>query len=63
MGNPISVDRRHRVCQAVQEGLSCRKAAKGFKISASNAIRWVQLLNTADRSRCACKPDIESRAH
>ena len=45
MGKPISIDLRQRVCQAVQESLSCRQAATRFKISASSAIRWVSLLN------------------
>ena len=45
MGKPISIDLRQRVCQAVQEGLSCREAATQFKISASSAIRWFSLLN------------------
>ena len=45
MGKPISVDLRQRVCQAAQEGLSCRQAAARFKISASSAIRWVSLLS------------------
>lgn len=46
MGKPISLDLRARVCEAVQEGLSCRQAAARFKISASSAIRWVSQLNT-----------------
>ena len=40
MARPISSDLRHRVCSAVAEGRSCRRAAARFKASVSSAIRW-----------------------
>lgn len=37
----ISVDLRHRACEAVTvEGLSCRAAARRFKVGVSSVIRW-----------------------
>jgi len=40
MGKPISTDLRSRVVTAILNGLSCRKAAAQFGVSASSAIRW-----------------------
>ena len=40
MGKPISIDLRSRVVVAISNGLSCRKAAAHFGVSASSAIRW-----------------------
>ena len=40
MGKPISIDLRSRVVAAILNGLSCRKAAVQFDVSASSAIRW-----------------------
>ena len=59
MSKRISVDLHQRVCQAVQEGLSFRLAAARFKVSASSAIRWVSLLNTA--GSCAPRPQCGER--
>jgi transposase len=37
----ISVDLRRRACDAVvSEGLSCREAARRFKVGVSSVIRW-----------------------
>jgi transposase len=37
----ISVDLRQRACEAVTvEGLSCRAAARRFKVGVSSVIRW-----------------------
>ncbi len=46
----ISVDLRHRACDAVVvEGLSCREAARRFKVGVSSVIRWcARLRQTGD---------------
>ncbi|MCK1495393.1 helix-turn-helix domain-containing protein [Bradyrhizobium sp. 180] len=36
----FSVDLRQRVVAAIDGGLSCRRAAERFGISAASAIRW-----------------------
>ena len=37
----ISVDLRRRACEAVLvEGLSCREAARRFKVGVSSVVRW-----------------------
>lgn len=41
MTRPLSDDLRRRVIAAVDGGLSCRTAAKRFRIAASTAIKWV----------------------
>ena len=43
MGQAASVDLRKRVVAEVAAGLSRRQAAARFKVSASSAIRWVEL--------------------
>lgn len=43
MGKARSEDLRARVVAEVAAGLSCRKAAERFKVSAASAIRWTQL--------------------
>jgi transposase len=43
MSKALSLDLRSRVLAAVAGGLSCRKAAERFGVSASSAIRWRQL--------------------
>jgi len=43
MAKPLSFDLRSRVLAAIDGGLSCRKAAEHFKVSASSAIRWSAL--------------------
>jgi transposase len=40
MARPLSIDLRKRVLAAVDGGMSCRKAADRFGVSASSAIRW-----------------------
>ena len=43
---PLSVDLRGRVVSAVgEEGMSCRAAARRFRVSFSSAIRWVAALH------------------
>jgi transposase len=40
MSKALSLDLRTRVLSAIAGGLSCRKAAERFGVSASSAIRW-----------------------
>jgi transposase len=40
MSQALSLDLRSRVLAAIAGGLSCRKAAERFGVSASSAIRW-----------------------
>jgi len=40
MAKALSIDLRERVLAAVDGGMSCRKAADRFGVSASSAIRW-----------------------
>jgi transposase len=40
MAKALSIDLRERVLNAVDGGLSCRRAAERFGVSASSAIRW-----------------------
>ncbi|TPG03863.1 transposase [Sphingomonas oligophenolica] len=40
MGKPLSMDLRSRALAAVDEGLSCRAAARRFGVAASTVIRW-----------------------
>ena len=40
MVKALSIDLRKRVLAAVDGGMSCRKAADRFGVSASSAIRW-----------------------
>ena len=44
MGRSLSRDLRDRVVAAVEGGLSCRRAAARFGVSAASAIRWRQLV-------------------
>lgn len=44
MNRALSRDLRDRVVAAVEGGLSCRRAAERFGISAASAIRWRQLV-------------------
>ena len=43
----LSVDLRQRVVAAIDDGLSCRRAAERFVISAASAIRWRSRLKEA----------------
>jgi transposase len=40
MAKALSVGLRRRVVDSIEQGLSCRKAADRFGVSASSAIRW-----------------------
>jgi transposase len=40
MARALSIDLRERVLAAVDGGMSCRRAADRFGVSASSAIRW-----------------------
>ena len=42
MGKPLSQDLRERVVAFVEDGHSCREAARWFRISASSAVRIMQ---------------------
>jgi len=46
MGRALSRDLRDRVVAAVESGVSCRRAAERFGVSAASAIRWRQLVLT-----------------
>jgi len=43
MPRVLSLDLRERVVAAVDGGMSCRRAAERFGVSAASAIRWRQL--------------------
>ncbi len=40
MGKPLSMDLRSRALAAVDEGMSCRAAARRFGVAAVTVIRW-----------------------
>jgi transposase len=42
MALALSVDLRHRVVAAVEDGMSCRAAAARFGVAPSTAIKWLQ---------------------
>jgi transposase len=49
MAEPLSTDLRQRVVDAVNGGMSRRRAASHFKVGASSAVRWVaRALATGD---------------
>ncbi len=50
MAKALSVDLRRRVIDAIIEGMSCRRAAERFGVSASSAIRWCQQYWTTGRN-------------
>ena len=52
MAHALSMDLRLRVVAAIAGGLSCRRAAERFGVSASSAIRWWQL----KRRQGSCAP-------
>jgi transposase len=52
MSKALSLDLRVRVLAAIAGGLSCRKAAERFGVSASSAIRW----RARERERGDAKP-------
>ena len=50
MRKPYSQDLRDRVIDAVgKDGMSCRAAARLFKVSPSTAIKWLELYRRTDR--------------
>ena len=51
MPQPLSFDLRSRVLTAVDAGLSCRRAAERFGVSASSAIRWQALRRAGGDAR------------
>ena len=40
MGKPLSMDLRSRALAAVDQGMSCRAAARRFGVAAATVIRW-----------------------
>ena len=40
MGKPLSMDLRSRALAAVDEGMSCRAAARRYGVAAATVIRW-----------------------
>lgn len=40
MGKPLSMDLRSRALDAVDEGMSCRTAARLFEVASATVIRW-----------------------
>jgi transposase len=52
MSKALSLDLRSRVLAAIAGGLSCRRAAARFGVSASSAIRW----RTLEREQGDAKP-------
>ena len=51
MSKALSLDLRTRVLSAIAGGLSCRKAAQRFGVSASSAIRWRALQREQGNAR------------
>lgn len=51
MPKSLSVDLRSRVLAAIDEGLSCRKAAVRFRVSAASAVRWQGLRRANGHAR------------
>ena len=45
MGKPLSLDLRSRLVAAVSGGMSRRRAAERFGVSAASAVRWVAAIN------------------
>lgn len=43
MSKPLSLDLRQRVMEAIDAGMSCRAAAKRFRIAPSVAVKWRRL--------------------
>ena len=54
MARPLSLDLRQRVVAAVAGGLSRRRAAERFGVSAASAVRWAAL--DRDKGSPAAKP-------
>ena len=47
MAEPLSVDLRKRVVEAVKTGMSRRRAAAKFQVGVSSAIRWTSQAETS----------------
>ena len=58
MGRALSMDLRERVLKAWRDGLSARRAADRFGVSASTAIRWVERARHGE-----CEPRKPGRKH
>ena len=57
---PLSLDLRKRVVTAIrEESMSCRAAARRFKVSCASAIRWAQAM----RQRGSFAPLTDARRH
>ena len=62
MARAYSQDLRDRVIAAVeQEGLSCREAARRYRISDATAVRWLQAFRQGRRAALAQGGDRRSR--
>ena len=62
MGKPLSMDLRSRALAAVDEGMSCRAAARRFGVAAATVIRWHdQRRSTGDYAAKAQGGDTRSR--
>lgn len=46
MARPYSLDLRERVVAAVTTGVSCRKVAATYKVSAASVVKWSQRFRT-----------------
>ena len=42
MAQPYSIDLRERVISAIQNGMSCHRAAAQFRVAVSTAVKWAQ---------------------
>lgn len=62
MGKPLSMDLRSRALTAVDEGMSCRAAARRFGVGAATVIRWhAQRRSTGGYAAKAQGGDTRSR--
>ena len=61
MGRALSRDLRDRVVAAVESGVSCRRAAERFGVSAASAIRWRRWLSLTARQRPSGRAVIAGR--
>jgi putative transposase len=51
MVKPYSLDLRQRLIASVEEdGLSCREAARRYRVSASSAVKWVAAFHDTGRT-------------
>ena len=62
MGNPLSLDLRSRLVAAVSGGMSRRRAAERFGVSAASAVRWTAAVKTT--GSVEAKPQAgDTRSH